>query len=278
MKTIRIIGTLAVAAVVAAGCEDITNPIQEQGQLVGPYVQFVGETGIAPPEATFPVVFRLPTALEEDVIVQYTFGGDAVFGEDYVIVDRAGNIRTDVTAAGGTATIRYDFDDTSFPQDTLFVRTTFDAVDGRTLQVRIVDAASVTGREVLPGIIEAHRVFNLSIEGFVDIPTGTYAGVKTGFGGEAATTVTVTKPAGGIMVAGTPYDFEISDFGALLFGVPVPWAFNVTSGGTVIAPSASHVYNVDSVVTGTYNFTTNRLILDVVYSPTISWRTNGVLR
>jgi hypothetical protein len=267
MKTIRMMSALAVAALAIAGCEDITNPIEEQGQLVGPFVRFETASAIAPPEATTAIIFQMPTRIEEDVTIQFTFGGDAVFGEDFVIVDRDGQLRTDVTAAGGTAVIRYNPNQTTavFPRDTLWVQTTFGAVDGRRLTVEMINAVTASGQPVLTGITETYRVFTLNIEGFVDIPTGSYSGQRIGDFGTASFTVTIAKPAEPIVVGGTPYDFTISNFaGAGVFGVSVPWAFNVTSGGTVVAAPNSHVFTtVIADVDGTFNFGASRLNLDV---------------
>jgi hypothetical protein len=83
--------------------------------------------------------------------------------------------------------------------------------------------------------------------------------------GDAAANVTITKPATPVTINGVAYSFVISDYtgAADLFGAPVPWAFNVTSGGTVLAsPRSPLSATLTSNVAGTYNFTTRTLTLN----------------
>lgn len=268
MTRLTRICALAVAMVAVGACEEITNPVEEFGDLTGPFVRFENETAIGTPGSIVPVRFVMPTRVEEDVTVDFTFGGDAVFGEDFVVVDAQGNPRTDVTAAGGTASIPYRFTEPNFARDTLFVRVPFDATDGRVLDVQITGARTASGREIQPGIIETYRNFALSIEGFVDVPTGSYTGQRTGQFGTVNANVTITEPAQPVVIDGIAFSFVLSDYtgDGTLFGVPVPWAFNVTSGGSVLAAPHSHppgFEDVTSNVTGTYDFTTQELRLNV---------------
>ncbi|MHB1168353.1 MAG: hypothetical protein ACYC28_03630 [Longimicrobiales bacterium] len=267
MKTIRNFGTLLLAAVAFAGCEDITNPVEEFGSLEDPYVRFETSSAIGTPGSTTRVIFQMPTRVEEDVTIQYTFGGDAVFGEDYVIVNAAGDSVTDLTAAGGTATIPFDPEQTTFGRDTIFIFVPFDATDGRTAEVQIASATVPSGQNIETGFIDAFNTFELNVEGFVDVPVGTYATVRAGDFGGGAGTVTITKPAAPVVIGGVPYDFVISDTqgDAGVFGIAVPWAFSVTSGGTVIAPRVdTEGLGATADVTGTFNFTTNVLNLALV--------------
>lgn len=265
MKSMRIIGALGVAALALSGCEDITNPVEEFGQLADPYVRFETSQAVGTPASTNLVILQLPTRVTEDVTVTYSFGGDAVFGEDFVVVDADGNVRNDVTAAGGTAVIPYDSSQTQFARDTIFIFVPFDATDGRTLEVEIESAVTESGVAIETGYIERFRVFDLSIEGFVDIPTGTYSAARSGDFGDGSGTVTITKPAEPTEVDGTPYDFLLSDVqgDAGVFGVPIPWAFSVTSGGTVILPSRAAGIGVTADVVGEFDFSTNTLELDL---------------
>ena len=266
MKSMRIIGVLGVAVLASAGCEDITNPVEEFGTLADPYVRFETSSATGTPASMNRVIVQQPTRVTEDVTVTFTFGGDAVFGEDFLIVDEAGNVRTDVTAAGGTAFIPFDSAQTQFARDTIFVFVPFDAADGRTLEIEIESAVTESGRALETGYIDAFRTFDLSIEGFVDIPTGTYAASRSGDFGTGTGTVTITKPASPIVIDGTPYDFLLSDSqgDAGVFGIAVPWALSVTSGGTVILPSEDAIgLGATANVVGTFNFTTNTLSLDL---------------
>ena len=121
MKRISVLGALAIAIAFGAACEDITNPIEETGQIVDPYVHFVSSSADAPPGATVLVIFQLPTKVEEDIDIEFTFSGDAVLGTDFQAVDRDGNARDDVSAAGGDAHITFVADETLFGRDTLFI-------------------------------------------------------------------------------------------------------------------------------------------------------------
>lgn len=283
MKTIRNFGTLLLAAVAFAGCEDITNPVEEFGSLEDPYVRFETSSAIGTPGSTTRVIFQMPTRVEEDVTIQYTFGGDAVFGDDFVVVDAAGDPVADVTAAGGTATIPFDPEQTTFGRDTILVFVPFDATDGRTLEIQIASATVPSGQNIETGFVEAFNTFDLNVEGFVDIPVGTYATVRAGDFGGGAGTVTITKPAAPVVIDGVPYDFVVSDSqgDAGVFGIAIPWAFSVTSGGTVIAPRVDAAeLGAVADVDGTFDFDTSTLdltlVLDCCGAPGFGWTLEAV--
>ncbi len=265
MKIIKTLGALVAIAAVAAGCNDITNPVEQQGQLVGPYVRWESHTGIGTPEGTVLAIIQMPTRVEEDVTIDYTFGGDAVYGQDFYAVDANGTERTDVTASGGTATIHYDPEQTSFGRDTVRLYVPFSATNGKTVDIQLADAQTASGLTVAPGYTDDYQHFLMSIEGFVDIPEGAYTGTHVGDFGNGSASVTITKLATPVVVGGGQYSYSISDYtGIGLFGDPIPWAFNVTSGGTILAPSESYQYNdVTSDVAGSFDFGTNTLTLNV---------------
>lgn len=267
MRIIRTIGALALAAVSAAACDDITNPIEEFGSLEDPFVRFADRGLVGTPGSTVEVVIELPTRVEEDVTVDYSFGGDAVFGEDFIPVDANGDPRADVTASGGTETIPFDFDDTAVPTATVRVFIPFDATDGAVLTVNLESAVTASGRELVTGFIPQFSSLDLSIEGFVTegVATGPYAGTISGLiSGDVS--VTITEPASPNVIDGVAYSFVISDYGQGIFTGPIPWGFNVTSGGTVIfSPTDVAGIGVTSDVTGgTYNFDTGNLQFDVL--------------
>ncbi len=265
MKIIKTIGALVAITAIASGCNDITNPVEQQGQLVGPYVRWAAHTDVGTPEGTVLAVIQMPTRVEEDVTIHYTFGGDAVYGQDFYAVDASGNERTDVTATGGTATIHYDPGQTAFGRDTVRLYVPFDATNGRTIDVQLADAQTASGQTVEPGYIEDYQHLLVSIKGYMDIPEGTWNAQRAGDVGNASGSVTVSKPAGGIQVDGSTYVYEISDYTAVgdLFGAAIPWSFSVFADGTVLAAPSSHVYNVTSDVTGNYDSGTQTLTLDV---------------
>jgi hypothetical protein len=258
-------GLLAMSGLV--GCESIPNPVEEFGERVGPFVRFEFPGAIGTPESEVLVIFQMPTRIGEDVEIDFTLGGSARFGEDFIVLDRAGNVRTDVTPAGGTARIPSAATQPVFGRDTLRIFLPPDAEDGRLLDIEITAARTVSGSPVEAGFIDAYRRFRLSIEGFVDIPIGTYVGERTGDFGTGAAEVTITKPSQPIQVGGESFQFVVSDFtgNAGVFGVAVPWAFSVTSGGTVFAARSSHTFGiVTSSTIGTYDFTTRTLDFDVI--------------
>ncbi len=266
LKAASRLRVLVTAVLAAAGCEEITNPIEEFGQLGAPYVRFEFPEALGTPGAEILVIFQLSTRVQEDVEIDFTFGGDAVFGEDFLVLDDAGNPRGDVSASGGTATIPYDFERTLFGRDTLGLFVPLDATGGRTLEIEIVAAVTSSGRSIETGYIDSYRRFTMQIEGYIQIPEGTYVGQRTGELGTANAIVTINRAAQPIQVNDEAFLYELSDLtgDGILFGVPMPWSFNVTSGGSALVASASHVYAVSSDVTGTYDFETNTLSLDVI--------------
>ena len=286
MRLMRITAALGVAALALAGCEDITNPVEEFGRLEDPYVRFETSGTTGTPGSTNLVIFQLPTRLEDTVDISFSFGGDAVFGTDFVVVDEAGNPRTDVNASGGSAVIPFVAGQTTIPRDTLIIFVPFAANDGRKLEIVIESAVTRSGRELETGFVDQFRTFDLSIEGFVDMPIGTYAAARDGDFGTATGTVTITKPATPPVVDGVSYDFVISDVQGNpsgIFGVPVPWAFSVTSGGTVVAPRLDvDGLGVTADVVGTFDFDTNtlsyELVLDCCGAAGFGWTVEAVLQ
>lgn len=168
MSHVKRIGMLALAALVAAvaACEEIENPV-DAGQQIGPYVRFLSNTAARTPGATSQVlvIFQLPTRVEEDVQVSYSFGGTAVLGQDFVpVANAAGAPRTDVTATGGTAKIIYKFDDTNFGADTLRLRVPTTATKGRTLEINITGAQTVSSNRTIDvGVLDRLKRFVLTI-------------------------------------------------------------------------------------------------------------------
>lgn len=269
MRTFRTISALAVAALAVAGCEDITNPVEEVGEFAPPWVGFSTVSGTAPHGGFVPVIFTAPGRPEQDIEIDFTFGGTAVFGEDYVIVTdpESGTPRSDVTAAGGTALIPYDPAAES-PHDTLWVFIPTDAVAGRQLEVNMT-AARGTGGQVTLGHLGDFTVHTRTITlAPASIPEGTYAGQQTGFANAPAEVTITDNP---ITVDGVQYRYRISDYANMLHGVEVGWAFIVFLNGEVQFAPRSHTHAVTADLTGTYDFDTNTLSYHVQFSPTIEW-------
>jgi hypothetical protein len=271
MRKLRMIGALAVAAVAAAGCEDITNPIQEMGEFAPPWVLFSAATGTAPHGAYVPVILRAQGRPEMDVEIDFTLGGTAVFGQDYIVVTDtvSGTPRGGITASGGTITIPYD-PATASPDDTLWVYVPTTAVPGRTI------IATITGARGSAGPVTVGHRGNFTthtrtiVRAPATIPTGTYRGQQTGGATGDAETVITRNP---ITVDGTQYQYRMSDYANMLHGVPVGWAFNVYVDGSMDFAPRSHTHNVTGppVLTGTYNIAANSMSVHVQYSPTFAW-------
>jgi len=267
MRTLNKLGVLALTALAAGACTDVTNPIEETGTLADPFVRFESSSAVGVVGTTATITIELPTRVEEDVTVQYSFGGTAVFGEDYIIVDNDGNPRSDVTAAGGTASIPFDFEDTNTPSDSIKVFVPLTTTDQSVLEVTLQSASTTSGRTIETGYIPDYQTTRVSFEGFVSsgVATGAYSGTAGGIiaGGVS---VSVSQPASPVVIDGEEYTYVLSDFAQGLFTIAIPWGFNVTSGGTVIfSPADAGNIGVTADLTdGQYDFTTNTLSFDAV--------------
>jgi len=157
------IAALALAVTVTGACEDITNPVEDFGQLVGPYVRVQTSAANVRVGTTALFIVQMPTRVEEDVQVNYAFGGTAVFGEDFRPVDRTGAPRTDVTATGGVLRIPYRFDNTQITTDTLRLAIPATAGINRTIEVEITEARTSSNRTIETGYTEQFRRSILTI-------------------------------------------------------------------------------------------------------------------
>lgn len=265
MKTMRIIGALAVAGMAIAGCQDITNPVEETGEFGAPWVRFdvVAQQGDL--DSYVPIIFEAPSRPEQDIDIEFTFGGDAVFGEDYVVVEDEGvtTPRSDVTAEGGTITLPYDPAQEQ-PHDTMWVYVPQDATAGRVLTVEMVGAQGQDGNEITLGYLGDFATFELTVRAPpAEIDEGPYAGVVTASNfGYNGTTTTVAVTADPVTIEGTQYRYQISDFAFGLFGGPVPWAFNVFVDGNVEFSPENPAGTVTADITGSYDFETNVLTVE----------------
>ena len=257
MKTIRTFGILAVAATAGIACEDIVNPVEEMGEFAPAYVVFTNVEAAGAHGTTVPVVFDAPPRPDEDVVIDFAFSGDAVFGEDYMIVGRP-----DVTAAGGTTTIVAD-PAAEEPTDTLWVAVPEDATVGAVLQIDITDAATADGDSVIVGRLGDFSTFLLTITpALAEVPTGTYAGTISGDLGAGDISIEVTDDP--VTIDGTEYRYQMSDFAAGAFGVPIPWAFNVFTDGSMVFSPTNPDGDVTADITGTYDLATSSRAFDVL--------------
>jgi hypothetical protein len=166
-------GALAMLVVAAGACEDIQNPVENAGQAIGPWVRFVGATATdtatvnrTPGAAAQALaIFEMPTRVEEDVEVTFSFTGTAQFNTDFRPVDAAGAARPNTTAQGGTVRIPFRLTDVNFPRDTLRIVVPATATPGRMVNVNITGARGVTsGRQIqVDQVAERYRIFRVRV-------------------------------------------------------------------------------------------------------------------
>lgn len=272
MNRKHILTSLAVAAMVAtSGCEDITNPVEELGELTSGWVGFEAPRAVTGPHGTWvPVRYGgIAVRPETDVDVTFEFGGTAVFGEDYVVVQDSGSTTAagGFDATGGSVTFDYDpFQTASL--DTLWVYIPTTATVGATAEINMTEATAATGDSVGAGYEGSFATFTVTVvRQAADIATGTYVGSVSGEdigGGPFAVELEVTEPAGGITVGGTRYQYLLSDFSLGMFGVPLAMPFNVFVDGSMdFAGQEQGLYScggapITATITGAeYDFTEN---------------------
>ncbi len=264
MRTFKIIGALAMTAVVMVGCEDITNPVQEFGEFAPAWVGFEAPRAVNGSHgSTTGVVYgALTTRPEEDVEIDITFGGDAVYGEDFVVMDANGSPRSDITAAGGTLMIDSD-PNLEEPQGMFWIYVPTSATVGRTVVIQMTSAQTVDGNPITVGYLGDFTEFELTvIPGPADITEGVYTGSVSGdFGAGAIPPVEITESP--VTIGGTDYRYQISDYAYELFGDPIPWAFNVYSDGSVEFSPTAVGGGVTSDITGSYDLAADVLTMNV---------------
>ncbi|MGK7313460.1 MAG: hypothetical protein ACN0LA_14685 [Candidatus Longimicrobiales bacterium M2_2A_002] len=203
------------------------------------------------------VIFDAPTRPQEDVVIDYTFGGDAVYGEDFVVTDASGTPLSGVTSSGGTITIEAS-PDAEAPEDTIYLSVPTDATVGAEAEVQIASASLASGGAVTVGRLDSPTTFTLAITA---IPTGTYTGALTGDLGTGTVSIDVTVDP--VTISGTEYEFRMDDFAVGIFGEPIDWAFNVLGDGTMeFSPTSPSAPDVTANITGTYDFNTSTMSFD----------------
>lgn len=262
-----VMATLAVAVVAAAGCEDITNPIEETGQLAPAWVGFEAPRSVNGARGSWLAVRYggLTLRPERDVSIDLEFGGSAAFGEDFEVVEGEGSTTeaAGFSAAGGTVLLEYDPAQEA-PLDTLWVYIPATAAVDAVLDITLSGAETVEGDPIGVGYLGDFATYKITVvRAPAEIPTGAYAGTVTGdFGSGAIPAVTIT--AGPVTVAGAAYDYVLSDFAYGLFGEPIPWAFTVYVDGTVsFSPSSPASAGITANASGSYDFDTSTLTMDV---------------
>lgn len=275
MKTMRMIGALAVLAVAGVACEDITNPV-DSGELTPPWVRFDVVEEVGDLTTYVPIIFEAPSRPEEDITIDFTFGGDAVFGEDFVVVADSGSTtpREGITAEGGTLTLEYD-PNREQPHDTLWVYVPQEATAGRVLTAEMVSAQRADGSEVTLGYLGNFATFEMTVRAPpVDIPEGDYdvllvIGGVTYYGAPSEVTNEETT------VDDVVYQQLISDINGYWSsgGVPivVPWAFTVFADGSVEFAPESHESPLGlaweaEFENAQFDFESNTLTADVTWS------------
>lgn len=173
MRHGKIIGALAVAGLVAVGCQDITNPVNEFGEFAPAWVGFEAPRAVDGPHgAHVPVVYgALTTRPEEDVTIEMSLGGGAVYGDEYLVVadGRSTTPAADFTAAGGTVTLEAD-PTVDAPVDTLWLYVMESAAVGNVLEIGMDAASTVDGDPITVGYQGDFATFQVT---FVPAPAET---------------------------------------------------------------------------------------------------------
>lgn len=106
---------------------------------------------------------------------------------------------------------------------------------------------------------------NFNIE-YGEMAPGAYTYTTEGDFGNRPGTMIIIQPVEPIMVDGYPYMFETNDIAAMLFGVPMAYAFNVASNGAIIGAPFSHQdRTVVLDLNGSYDPSTSELIFDYIF-------------
>lgn len=257
MKIYKIIVALSVLTLLVLGCENVNEPISVEDSTAPAFVTIASNDGSALPGGSFDVVFELGQTQEENVIVEYAITGSAEEGVDYVVT----------SGEGSTVVIEHDPESTSLDSGTLSLSIPETAGSAGAVQivVELVSARTESGEELTVGRGE----IGMNVTYTVGRPQeGTYISESTGGFGQLEGSFEITEPDEPITVEGVEYQYVTSDIASMLFGAPVPYAFNLGGDGTVIGAPYSHEPGFETVVLdvgGSFNVLTNTIEFDIIF-------------
>ena len=221
----------------AMSCEEFTDDYILDGERVTAFVDFNSYDsydGSIVNEGADTSWFRInaPAFVLEATTINLTFGGDAVYGTDFVVVSYTGDNRdyptiSNASASGFTITISIDHSFEDADQNIFgIVPLTDDASDGdKSLTISISNASTESGMSLRTSRIEGQNSFTLTLKD-IDCPSdlaGTYTAVFAGDMGAGSLTMEVFAEEGN-------GNYSVADFTAGAFGVAIPGIFKDACG------------------------------------------------
>ncbi len=259
MNMKKLLYVIPLFALLFYGCENVSEPIDIESGVVPAFViiQTADQDVVA--GGNLEVVFQLGQTQEENITVEYTISGDAVEGEDFVLT----------SGTAGTVIIEHDSESTSLDTGSITFDFPVTAALGtsRSLTLTLESAVTESGEQLTLGRGDTGLTRTYTINGLGEVPTGTYEYEATGDFAFAGT-FDIVQPDEPISVGGDPYLFATTNIAGGLFGFDVPYAFNVTAGGSVLGAPFSHEPGLETIildVTGSYNEAEEQLIINVVF-------------
>ena len=243
------------------GCENVSEPIDIESGVIPAFVIIETTDQDVVAGGNLEVLFQLGQTQEENVTVNYTISGDAVEGEDYVLT----------SGSAGTVVIEYDPETTNLDRGSVTFDFPVTAALGtsRALTLTIESAVTESGESLTIGRGDTGESRTYTVNGLGEVPTGTYEYQVTGDFGPYAGSFEIGQPDEPVSVGGDPYLFTMTDIAAApLFGYPVPYAFNVTAGGSVLGAPFSHEPGLETIVldvSGSYNEAEEVLTINVLF-------------
>lgn len=258
MKMKKILYVVPLLALLLYSCENVNEPISVEDGAVPAFVVIDTEEQNVVAGGSLEVVFELGQTQYENITVEYSIGGDAVSGEDYVF--EGGSV--------GTAIIEHDPESTNLDQTSVTFSFPITAALGTAKDLTIIleSATTESGESLTLGRGDRGAERTYTINGLGEVPTGTYSYEASGDFGAFSGTFDIEQPDEPIVVGGAPYLFKTTNIAGALFGVDVAYAFNVTAGGIVLGAPNAHEPGFETIVAdvgGSFDNETNELIFNV---------------
>ena len=114
--------------------------------------------------------------------------------------------------------------------------------------------------------VDSEKNVTATFEKLIWLQVGTYTYTTDGFFGDRPGSMLISQPVEPFVVDGKTYMYATNDITAMLFGAPMPYAFNVAADGTVIGAPFSHENDgVRLDLGGSYDPDTKVLIFDYIF-------------
>jgi len=263
MKLTKYLYLLPIFAFVFYGCENVSEPISIEEGAQPAFVTITTESQQVAAGGSLSVQFQLGQTQEEDVTVEYAISGGAEEGTDYTIS----------SGGAGNLVIEYDPESTALDNNSVLLSFPIDAAFGTTkeLTFTLISATTASGESLNVGRGEIGAERTYTIAGLGEATVGTYDFEATTSFGDFTGELEITQPDSPIIVDGNPYLYVTSKITANagdIFGINVPYAFNVTAGGDIIGAPNAHGAGLETIILdvgGTYDDATNEIFFDVTF-------------